>query len=218
VQRFLEQRHVDLIAHVWGEVPYGPHLSAAAKWLVLAWVIDDHFDDLWVHEPATEAQGVVSALTGILAGTAGSPASSVSDRRGLRGPLGRDPRADQPRVAGTVRPLLQAVPRSLAAQSHRVRAQGESPAPGGIPAPAGHRRSRPDQPGQHPTTRSTNVTVPLGLLLHQSAGRGGRKVGDVLLASWTRAGGPLQRISRGRSGGAWFRAVLRLRWVGRRRR
>lgn len=73
VQRFLAQRHVDLIAHAWGAERYGPHLSAAAKWLIITWVVDDHFDDIWIHEPATEAQMVVSALTDILAGEQASP-------------------------------------------------------------------------------------------------------------------------------------------------
>lgn len=73
VQRFLAQRHVDLIAHAWGAAPYGPHLSAAAKWLIITWVVDDHFDDIWIHEPAAEAQMVVSALTDILTGKQARP-------------------------------------------------------------------------------------------------------------------------------------------------
>ncbi|WP_370270148.1 terpene synthase family protein [Streptomyces sp. V4I8] len=72
VERFLKQ-HVDLITHAWGDVPYGAHLQAAAKWLVITWVIDDHFDDVWIRTSVDQARTVVSALWDILA-TQGAPA------------------------------------------------------------------------------------------------------------------------------------------------
>ncbi|MFJ7063151.1 terpene synthase family protein [Streptomyces microflavus] len=68
VERYLGQRHVDLIATAWGDARFGPHLEAAAKWLVITWVIDDHFDDVWIHTSAEDASPVISALEDILAG------------------------------------------------------------------------------------------------------------------------------------------------------
>ncbi|WP_371521720.1 terpene synthase family protein [Kitasatospora sp. NBC_01300] len=66
VQGFLAQGHLDLVAEAWGDVPRGPRLVAAAKWLVLTWILDDRFDDQWIGGPVTAARRTVRALTDVL--------------------------------------------------------------------------------------------------------------------------------------------------------
>ncbi|MFJ6216201.1 terpene synthase family protein [Streptomyces sp. NPDC092296] len=63
---FLAQGHLDLVARAWGDVPRGPRLAAAAKWLVLTWILDDHFDDQWIGRPTAEARRTVRALADLL--------------------------------------------------------------------------------------------------------------------------------------------------------
>ncbi|MFD0398293.1 terpene synthase family protein [Kitasatospora sp. NPDC127121] len=77
VQGFLAQGHLDLVAEAWGDVPRGPRLVAAAKWLVLTWILDDRFDDQWIGRPVTAARRTVQALTDVLDGGSGVDSDSV---------------------------------------------------------------------------------------------------------------------------------------------
>ncbi|MFJ1625904.1 hypothetical protein ACIODX_36980 [Streptomyces sp. NPDC088190] len=63
---FLAQGHVDLIVRAWGDAPRGPGLAAAAKWLMLTWILDDRFDDQWIGRPLAGARQIVHALTDVL--------------------------------------------------------------------------------------------------------------------------------------------------------
>ncbi|MFJ3221549.1 terpene synthase family protein [Kitasatospora sp. NPDC086801] len=71
VQEFLAQGHLDLVVEAWGDVPRGPRLVAAAKWLVLTWILDDRFDEQWIGRPVAAARRTVRALTDILDGGPG---------------------------------------------------------------------------------------------------------------------------------------------------
>ncbi|MFJ1933685.1 terpene synthase family protein [Kitasatospora sp. NPDC088160] len=77
VQGFLAQGHLDLVAEAWGDVPRGPRLVAAAKWLVLTWILDDRFDDQWIGGPVTAARRTVRALTDVLGGGSGGGSDGV---------------------------------------------------------------------------------------------------------------------------------------------
>ncbi|MFJ2809933.1 terpene synthase family protein [Kitasatospora sp. NPDC087271] len=77
VQGFLAQGHLDLVAEAWGDVPRGPRLVAAAKWLVLTWILDDRFDDQWIGGPVTAARRTVRALTDVLGGGSDGVLGSV---------------------------------------------------------------------------------------------------------------------------------------------
>ncbi|MFJ7276960.1 terpene synthase family protein [Kitasatospora sp. NPDC098663] len=84
VQGFLAQGHLDLVAEAWGDVPRGPRLVAAAKWLVLTWILDDRFDDQWIGGPVTAARRTVRALTDVLEG--GSDGGSEGGSDGVEPP------------------------------------------------------------------------------------------------------------------------------------
>jgi hypothetical protein len=79
---FLAQGHVDLIVRAWGDAPCGPGLAAAAKWLMLTWILDDRFDDQWIGRPPAGARQTVRALTDVL--EAPRPTHGSADGRACR--------------------------------------------------------------------------------------------------------------------------------------
>ncbi|MER8236339.1 terpene synthase family protein [Streptomyces sp. NPDC094049] len=74
---FLRQGHLELVVRAWGDVPLGPRLETAAKWLVLTWIADDRFDDSWITRPPAEVRRTTRALARALGP---SPAPVPPDR------------------------------------------------------------------------------------------------------------------------------------------
>ncbi|RKE22377.1 terpene synthase family protein [Streptomyces sp. TLI_171] len=79
-ERFLGRGHLDLAARGWGDVPAGPGLRAAAKWLLLERILDDRIAELRRTDRSDEARGTLRDLAAVLAGPAdpapGPPATS----------------------------------------------------------------------------------------------------------------------------------------------
>ncbi|OKJ16020.1 terpene synthase family protein [Kitasatospora sp. CB01950] len=59
---------LDLAARCWGDVPAGPGLRAATKWLVLTRILDSHLADGWAGEQSGIARRTVGALQALLGG------------------------------------------------------------------------------------------------------------------------------------------------------
>ncbi|MGX4733848.1 terpene synthase family protein [Kitasatospora griseola] len=58
---FLDRGHLDLAARSWGDVPAGPGLRAATKWLVLTRILDEHLDGH--DDTARRTVGALQTLT-----------------------------------------------------------------------------------------------------------------------------------------------------------
>ncbi|MFF0292252.1 terpene synthase family protein [Kitasatospora sp. NPDC004614] len=63
--RCLDRGHLDLAARSWGDVPAGPGLRAATKWLVLTRILDEHIE---LDEPGDTTRRTVGALRALTAG------------------------------------------------------------------------------------------------------------------------------------------------------
>ncbi|MFI1521759.1 terpene synthase family protein [Kitasatospora cineracea] len=66
-ERLLEQGHLELASRCWGDLPAGPGLRTATQWLLLGWILDDHFDRHWLGDPSDEADRTVRELAALLA-------------------------------------------------------------------------------------------------------------------------------------------------------
>ncbi|MFJ6017611.1 hypothetical protein [Streptomyces sp. NPDC092952] len=113
---FLAQGHIDLVVRAWGDAPRGPNLAAAAKWLVLTWILDDRLDDQWVSRPTTEVRLTASALTDVLNGRPPEhhpnprALTGRSTRRSLRRTVARDIDAHHHGLADALRWRLPCLP------------------------------------------------------------------------------------------------------------
>ncbi|WP_035868050.1 hypothetical protein [Kitasatospora cheerisanensis] len=74
--RFLDRGHLELAARCWGDVPAGPGLRTAAKWLVLTRILDEHVDDRWTGDPTGAARHTIGALHSLFTGGASASASA----------------------------------------------------------------------------------------------------------------------------------------------
>ncbi|MFD8599719.1 terpene synthase family protein [Kitasatospora sp. NPDC059646] len=72
--RFLDRGHLELAARCWGDVPAGPGLRTAAKWLLLAGILDDHVEDRRPGDPTGAARHTIGALHALFAG--GTPTAA----------------------------------------------------------------------------------------------------------------------------------------------
>ncbi|MFD8481409.1 terpene synthase family protein [Kitasatospora sp. NPDC059673] len=80
--RRLDRGHLDLAARSWGDVPAGPGLRAATKWLVLTRILDEHIELGWPGEPSDTARRTLGALRALTA-TGQVPAARNEDSPAL---------------------------------------------------------------------------------------------------------------------------------------
>ncbi|BAJ31972.1 MULTISPECIES: terpene synthase family protein [Kitasatospora] len=83
IERLLEQEHLELASRCWGDVPLGPALRAGVQWLLLGWILDDHFDRQWLDDPSDEPDRTVRELAALLAPELAPGAVATAPRTAL---------------------------------------------------------------------------------------------------------------------------------------